>query len=238
MMTRLQDGKYWAIALMVLIVGFSFSPQASAASLLGDGAFMEDVSSTAFTGVCKDGETFIVSRNIYETDDPDILWGFPLNYVKFEAVQLGNLNMANGYADSTLIWDRLVLAGKLGDSNNFYLSTVTINEPYHESGVGFIYDPDHWFNSDEFKFRIGAYMMEGGNGMLTFEGEYVLADGYWLGTDFELALEDWGNRDRLDGRLLYMGHNLKSDGSVFMEVGYRNIIEENYLYAGVGFKIL
>jgi len=193
------------------------------------GAFIEDISSSLFTGVTKGGETILITKSIYESDASENLWGLPLNFVKYEAIQLGNLD---GTPDSTELFEQTIFAGNIGDSDTFYLSLVKNDNPYDDWGAGFIYDPSHWGNIEGFDCRVGTYMLESGRGLILVDARYEIATGYWINAEADLGMEAWGNRDYLDGAV-YLSHNLKPDGSMILKGGIMNLAMENYIYAGI-----
>lgn len=221
-----------ALSLLLLLMVSSISAVRADGGLIvkDSGAFIDKVSSSLFTGMTS-GETIIESTTIYQTDDPKILWGFPLNVLKVELIRLGGLDGEN----STLLLDKIVAAGKLGDSDTFYLSAISIDHPYKLYGGGFLYDPSHFFK-DKIPMRLGLYCLDTGRMLGTMEAWYELAPGYFLIGDFELGMESAFNRDYADGKIA-LRHNMKPDGTYYVEVGYMNRVMDNYIYFGAGVKL-
>lgn len=224
---KLSNRFYAGIFIVMLI--FLFSP-----STMADADILDDMESSFFTGIIvggdsSDAQTIVESITMFTPERKTFL-GIPLDYAELKLIQFGSIN--NG-GDSTLMLSEFTYAGRLWESDTFFLSIKQIDEPYDKWGGGFLYDWKHW-DSDLPSFIFGLYVMESGDFLYTIDGEYEFQNGYFLGCDVQLGMETPFNRDWFDGDIIYLKKDLNPEGEYFAKLGMRNLFGTNYLYGGIG----
>ena len=192
---------------------------------------LDDFKNTTLTGVVvnEEAESYFENRTVFEPENLEWL-GVKFEWAELKLVQFGQFG--DGLGNKLMVQETTFVA-TVGDSDNFYLSVKQIDHPYKEWCGGILYDWSHW-GPDLPPFLFGLYVMENGQFLWTARGEWEFLNGYLLGCDVQLGMEQMGNRDWLDGKA-FSKHNVKPDGSEFIEVGMANYFGTNYWYGGYGF---
>ena len=162
-------------------------------------------------------------------DNPDgeLIFGLAPNYAEFEMVYIN---------DEVEFFNQARFLYDLGESNNFKVSALYLNQPTEATGVGVLYSPEHWNIDWLYGIDVSAWIMESGNYTVALDGKYDIADGYGLKMNLLAGLDSGFSKDYIDGRVA-MWHNLYPDGSMTIEVGYEDRADTGYVYFAVGGSI-
>ena len=192
----------------------------------------DDLSNSTFSGYVMwdvDGvgkqETMFENITTFIPKD-EKLFGIPFTFGRLKVTTFGN----------DVVIDDILLMGEIGQSDTFYLSYRKLDEPFDVNAGGILYDvARHWWGVDAPPVYLGLYMMEGGDPLYTLYGEYEIATGYFVGVDVLLGMENFTNRDFLDGKV-WGKHNFTPEGTTYGEVFVYNISGQTYYGGGVGFS--
>jgi len=223
------------LLVLTFLIAFSVSVNASPPLEKVEGTpFLVDVSAMVFSGASISGEAIVRTEVVYENPDPEILWGFPLNYVWYTAEYHGNLDEFKGISgsDSTLIFDRLVAASYISQSTNFGIATVKKDE----WGVGVFYNPEHWKFEWLPDMRIYYFVMEGNQALILANfKKNIIAPGYFILGELEIGMENMTtfNPDYRDFRIAFR-KDTDPKGDTWIEAFYQNRYSENIVGIGAG----
>ena len=216
----MKDRIYYMI-FMVAIFLLSFGSVASADTDVWQ------IKAGALQGITSEGLSYSRIDTILENPSGDALWGLAPNGAWYEFVYIN---------DDIEFFNQARMWYDLGSSNNFKASMIYLNHPQENTGVGFVYKPEHWNIDWLCDIDFSAWVMEGGEYTLAVDGKYEFALGYGVNAHMLAGLTSGFSQDYIDGRIgIY--HNLEPDGSLYAEVGYEDRADTGYVYFGVGGKI-
>ena len=124
----------------------------------------------------------------------------------------------------------------LGQSDNFKIASIYLNQPYEEIGIGIVYSPEHWGVEWLYDVDVSAFIMEGGGYTIALDTTYDIADGYCIELHGLAGIADNLKRDYIDGRISVV-HNLYPDSSMFIEAFYEDRADTGYFGFAVGGKV-
>jgi len=200
-----------------------------------EASIIDDLSNSTFSGMVMledRNEAMFENITIYTPEDEEV-FGIPIDIIRYKIVRFGNDDMV----------DDLLAAGSIDKSNTFLVSYRKLDEPFPVNAGGFLYDVSrHWLGEDAPPVYLGFYMMDTGDPLYTLYGKVYLSEfigesgnGYYAEADILLGMEDWFNRDFLDGKIS-LGKDTDPSGSTYIEVFLYNISGVTYGGFGGGFR--
>jgi len=181
------------------------------------------ISGGAFQGMTTDGLAYSRIDTTLENPGGDMLWGIAPTDAWFEITYIN---------DDIEVFDQARIAYQLGESNNFKAAAIYLDYPYEESGIGFMYNPEH-FNVDWKGIDLSAFVMEGGGYLTALDTRYEFTPGYGAEAHMLWRLDQDMTHEYLDGRVS-LWHNLERDGSLYAELGYEDRASDGWVYFGIG----
>lgn len=203
--------------------------------------FPWEIEQKTFAGITFDGQSILRSKIIMAAQHGQTIFGIPLELVKIDTIGIGQLSgeaKLYDFDDSMLVINKWVAAGRIGISDQLWVSAISIDYPYQIYGGGFIYDWSHW-NRKLPPFDFGTYICDNNHLLFTVDGNIDIDDGYWFHIEAELGMEELSkglNRDYADGRFAFVHAGIPDAGDYLsnyqIEIGIENRSGKFYPYFG------